>query len=76
MRDMEMCEATCGVCKRTDRQEVDARAWVRYANREVLIQDAFGDLSLQAREVVMAHRNGFGYMCVDCWDRLPDDEEE
>ena len=73
MTDTELCIATCGVCGQADREEVDGRAWVRFANREVLVQDAFPDLSLQAREVVMGHRNGFGYMCATCWDALPEE---
>ena len=69
MTDTELCIATCGPCGRTDTVEVEARMWTPFANRERLIQQAFPDLSLQEREVVMAHRNGFGYMCAHCWER-------
>ena len=34
------------------------------------MQNLFPDLSLQEREVVMGARNGFGYFCGPCWDKM------
>ena len=45
--------------------------------REGLVQELFPDLSLQEREVVMGARNGFGYYCAPCWDKMfPLEDEE
>ncbi len=74
---METVEAKCGMCGAKRAVTIDDTAWNKFQLREGLVQNLFPDLSLQEREVVMGARNGFGYFCGPCWDKmfLEDDEE-
>ncbi len=52
-------------------------AWNRFQLREELVQVLFPDLSAAQRELVMGARNGYGYYCASCWDKMfPSEDEE
>ena len=66
----------CGYCDEDQHMEVDEVAWNRFDMREGLVQDLFPDLSAPERELVMGARNGFGYYCGSCWDKMFVSEDE
>jgi hypothetical protein len=61
--------ATCGPCGEEQHLAggVPTAAWNKFVLREGLVQDLFPALSSAERELVMGARNGFGYICEDCW---------
>ena len=65
-------KAKCGACvpPRDEILDVDEVAWNRFQLREELVQVLFPDLSAAQRELVMGARNGFGYYCASCWDKM------
>jgi bacterioferritin-associated ferredoxin len=67
---METVGAKCGMCGAKAAVTIDDTAWNKFQLREGLVQNLFPDLSLQEREVVMGARNGFGYYCASCWDKM------
>tara|TARA_R100000781_G_scaffold50311_2_gene33327 strand:- start:481 stop:702 length:222 start_codon:yes stop_codon:yes gene_type:complete len=69
-------KARCGECNEEQSLEVDGLAYNQFVLREGLVQNLFPDLSLQEREVVMGARNGFGYYCASCWDKMFLEEDE
>ena len=64
--------ATCGYCNEEQHLAggVPTAAWNKFLLREGLVQDLFPDLSAPEREWVMGARNGFGYYCASCWDKM------
>jgi hypothetical protein len=74
---MATIKAECRACEDEQSLEVDDVPWYKFVLREGLVQKLFPDLSLHDREVVMGARNGFGYYCAPCWDKIfPSDDEE
>ena len=76
---MAAVQARCATATCDVRQTVTVSntAWDKFQLREGLVQELFPDLSLQEREVVMGARNGYGYYCASCWDKMfPSDDEE
>ena len=68
-------EATCrNHLNRTDTVVVPREHWYEYV-KGAFVQDAFPYLSNQGREVIMAQRRPYGYLCQDCWDLMKDEEE-
>lgn len=62
---MEFIETPmCTVCGSTSLMYVDEIAYERWQNREILIQQAFPDMSLGERELL---KTGFH---PKCWDSL------
>ena len=62
--------ARCGECDENQFLVVDSLAYNKFLLREGLVQDLFPDLSAPERELVMGARNGFGYYCASCWDKM------
>lgn len=62
----------CPYCGKEMSVNVDANAYIRWKNRECLIQDAFPDLLPSQREVLMSGT------CNECWNMLfnPMDDEQ
>ena len=74
---MATVKAACRSCNDEESVTVPDLAWNRFDMREGLVQELFPDLSLHDREVVMGARNGYGYYCAPCWDKIfPSDDEE
>jgi|TARA_R110000822_G_scaffold105540_1_gene233369 hypothetical protein len=74
---MATVKAMCGGCTGKETMTVSNTAWDKFQRREGLVQELFPDLSLHDREVVLGARNGFGYYCAPCWDKIfPSDDEE
>ena len=75
---MVTVEARCATPSCDVRQTVTVPdlAWNRFDMREGLVQNLFPDLSLQEREVVMGARNGYGYYCAPCWDKIFPSEDD
>tara|TARA_R110002153_G_scaffold65918_3_gene176316 strand:- start:1072 stop:1299 length:228 start_codon:yes stop_codon:yes gene_type:complete len=74
---MATVKAMCGICAAKETLTVSNTAWDKFNDREGLVQELFPDLSLHDREVVMGARNGYGYYCAPCWDKIfPSDDEE
>ena len=64
-------KAECGYCGDEQSLEVHVDVpWNKFQLREGLVQDLFPDLSAPERELVMGARNGFGYYCASCWDKM------
>lgn len=62
----------CRICGNVHPVLVDATAYDRWANRELLAQEAFPHLSPAARELLISRT------CPECWDEMfgQDEEEE
>lgn len=63
----------CRICGNVHPVLVDATAYDRWVNRELLAQEAFPHLSPALRELLISRT------CPDCWDEMfgqGDDEEE
>ena len=69
---MATVKARCATssCDVSQTVTVSNTAWDRFQLREGLVQDLFPDLSAPERELVMGARNGFGYYCASCWDKM------
>jgi hypothetical protein len=59
----------CTVCGNTSKMFVDETAFYQWKSREILIQQAFPDMSLGDRELM---KTGFH---PECWDSLFTEEE-
>ena len=67
-------EATCRKhADRTDIVRVERDAWYEYV-KGAFVQDVFPYLTLQEREIIMAQRRPYGYLCEECWDQLGEEE--
>ena len=74
---MATIKAECGYCADEQSLEVDDVPWNKFQLREELVQVLFPDLSAAQRELVMGARNGYGYYCASCWDKMfPSEDEE
>lgn len=62
----------CRICGNVHPVLVDATAYDRWVNREILAQDAFPHLSPALRELLISRT------CPECWDEMfgQDDSEE
>ena len=70
---MEFIETPmCTVCGATTLMYLDETAYTRWQNHEILIQQAFPDLSAGERELL---KTGFHPACWDSLFKEEDDEE-
>ena len=72
---MTAVQATCGnsvkgkKCGNVEEVDVDQTAteWWQFMARERNVQQLYPKLSNEEREILMGHRNGFGFLCSKCW---------
>ena len=58
--------ATCSICGRTETREIDDEMYIKYANGELYLQDAFPNVPVWIRQGGIDLRgNGF-CICDDC----------
>ena len=67
--------AKCRHCAESDTVEVSNADYMRWENREGLVQDIFPKHDADEREVLLADRGGW-YVCWRCWDVVFGDAEE
>ena len=67
--------AKCRHCAESDTVEVSNADYMRWENREGLVQDIFPKHDANEREVLLADRGGW-YVCWRCWDTVMADEDE
>ena len=67
--------AKCRHCAESDTVEVSNADYMRWENREGLVQDIFPKHDADEREVLLADRGGW-YVCWRGWDVVFGDDEE
>ena len=67
--------AECRHCGNSDTVLVNNADYMRWENREGLVQDIFPKHGDAEREVLRADRGGW-YVCWRCWDTVMADEDE
>lgn len=58
--------ATCMMCGRTETREIDDNMYVKYANGELFLQDAFPDIPPWIRAGGIDLRGNRICICPDC----------
>lgn len=66
---------SCGVVEEVD-VDVDATEWRQFVLRELTVQQAYPNLDEHQREVLLGHRNGWGFLCRSCWSEVFGEEED
>ena len=75
MGEVRSVTAKCRHCHNSDTVLVNNADYMRWENREGLVQEIFPKHGDSERVVLLADRGGW-YICWRCWDTVMADEEE